>query len=125
MVRPGAILYPGKLKEVVETTGFTPGAIHIKAKGEIVVNSDKETKEIARLAFKIPDSGQVFLLHSPKTKERDKKQKSSERPDLLAKLIEAFDAGKKKSTLRGQVHQHKELPVGLAVEEFEFVDQKE
>ena len=125
MVRPGAILYPGKLKEVVETTGFTPGAIHIKAKGEIVVNSDKETKEIARLAFKIPDSGQVFLLHSPKTTERDKKQKSSERPDLLAKLIEAFDAGKKKSTLRGQVHQHKELPVGLAVEEFEFVDQKE
>ncbi len=125
MVRPGAILYPGKLKEVVETTGFTPGAIHIKAKGEIVVNSDKETKEIARLAFKIPDSGQVFLLHSPKTKERDKKQKSSERPDLLAKLIEAFDAGKKKSTLRGRVHQHKELPVGLAVEEFEFVDQKE
>ncbi len=87
MVTPGAILYPGKLKEVVETTGFTPGAIHIKAKGEIVVNSDKETKEIARLAFKIPDSGQVFLLHSPKTKERDKKQKSSERPDLLAKLL--------------------------------------
>lgn len=125
MVRPGAILYPGKLKEVVETTGFTPGAIHIKAKGEIVVNSDKDTKAIAELAFKIPDSGQVFLLHLPQSKERDKKQQSSERPDLLAKLIEAFDAGKKKSTLRGQVHQHKELPVGLALEEFEFVDKKE
>lgn len=125
MVRPGAILYPGKLKEVVETTGLTPGAIHIKAKGEIVVNSDKETKAIAELAFKIPDSGQVFLLHSPQSKERDKEQQSSEPPDLLAKLIEAFDAGKKKLTLGGQVHQHKELPVGLAVEEFEFVDKKE
>ncbi len=125
MVKPGAILYPGKLKEVVETTGFTPGAIHIKAKGEIVVNSDKETKAIAELAFKIPDSGQVFLLHSPQSKERDKKQQSSEPPNLLRKLIQAFDAGKKKTTLGGQVHQHKELPVGLAVEEFQFVDKKE
>ena len=97
----------------------------MKAKGEIVANSDKDTKAIARLAFKVPDSGQVFLLHSPQSKERDKKQQSSERPNLLPKLIEAFDAGKKKSTLRGQVLQHKELPVGLTVKEFEFVDKKE
>jgi len=125
VLKPGAMLYPGKLKEVVETTGFTPGDIHMKAKGELVINSDKDTKEIARLAFKIPESDQIFLLHSPRTKERDKKQQSSEQPDLLVKLIEAFDAGKKKSTLGGQVHQHKELPVGLAVEEFEFADKKE
>ena len=97
----------------------------MKAKGEVIVNSDKDTKEIARLTFKVPDSGQIFLLHSPQSKERDKKQQSSEQPDLLAKLIQAFDAGKKKSTLGGQVHQHKELPVGLAVEEFEFADKKE
>ena len=98
----------------------------MKAKGELIANSDKDTKEIARLAFKVPDSGQVFLLHSPKLKARDKEQQSSEQPDdLLSKLIEAFDAGNKKFTLRGQVHEHKELPVGLAVEEFEFVDKKE
>ena len=97
----------------------------MKAKGEIIANSDKDTKEIGRLSFKVPDSGQVFLLHSPQSKERDKEQQSSERPDLLAKLIEEFDAGKKKSTVRGRVHQHKELPVGLAVEELEFVDKKE
>ena len=41
-LKPGEKLYPGKLKEAVETTGFTPGDIQMKAKGEIVANSDKE-----------------------------------------------------------------------------------
>jgi len=124
VLKPGEILKPNKLREAVKKADFTPGDIHIKAKGEIVANPDKETSGIADLAFKLPDSGQIFLLVSPPPKESGKKTEPPKTPDLLPKLREVFKTGQKKFTISGQVHKHQEFPVGLSVDEF-GVEQEE
>ena len=118
VLKPGEILKLNKLREAIKKADFTPGDIHIKANGEIVANPDKETSGIAELAFKLPDSGQIFLLVSPPPKESGKKKEPPKTPDLLPKLREVFKTGQKKFTISGQVHEHQEFPVGLSVDEF-------
>ena len=118
VLKPGEILKPNKLREAVKKADFSSREIHIKASGEIVANPDKETSGIADLAFKLPDSGQIFLLVSPAPKESGKKTEQPKTPDLLPKLREVFKAGQKKFTISGQVHEHQEFPVGLSVDEF-------
>ncbi len=118
VLKPGEILKLNKLREAIKKADFTPGDIHIKANGEIVANPDKETSGIAELAFKLTDSGQIFLLVSPPPKESGKKKEPPKTPDLLPKLREVFKTGQKKFTISGQVHEHQEFPVGLSVDEF-------
>ena len=124
ILKPGEILHPEKLIEAVKKADFPTRGIRIKATGEIVANKVKEAAQIADLAFKMPDSGQIFLPVPPPPKRTDKEKEQAEKADLLPKLREAFKAGKKKFTITGQVHEHQEFPLGLSVEEFEVFQEK-
>ena len=120
IIKPGEILKLKKLRQAIKKADYTPGDIRLKAKGGIAANSDKKTSEIADLAFKIPGSGQVFLLVSPPA---EKSSKDKAQPDLLPKLREVFKVGTRKFIIIGRVHEHKEFPVGLSVQEFEVAQQ--
>ncbi len=124
ILKPGELLAPKKLREAVKKADFTAGEVRIKATGEVSPNGNKQTSEIADLVFQLPDSSQIFLLVSA-SKESAEKHQPSETTDLLHKLREALKAGKRKFIITGQVHEHKEFPIGLTVEEFEVVDEKD
>ena len=124
ILKPGEILNPVILREAVEKANFSPRDIHIKATGEIVANRVKETAQIADLAFKMPDTGQIFLPVSPPPKKVDKEKEQAEMIDLLHKLREAFKAGKKNFIISGQVKTNKENPLSLWIEEFEVIQEK-
>lgn len=120
ILKAGELLHPKRLTEAIKKADFTAGKIHIKAKGNVAPNSDKETSEIADVVFKLPDSGEIFLLVAPK--ESGKKQ-PPETPDLLPKLREVFKTGKKKFSIAGEVHERQEFLIGLTVEEFDVIDE--
>ena len=124
ILKPGEILKPVMLREAVEKANFSPRDIHIKATGEIVVVSVKDTSQVAEMAFKISDTGQIFLPVSPPPKKVDKEKEHAEKTDLLPKLREAFKAGKKNFIISGQVSDNKEYPLSLWVEEFEVTQKK-
>ena len=124
ILKPGEILNPVILREAVEKANFSPRDIHIKATGEIVANRVKETAQIADLAFKMPDTGQIFLPVSPPPKKADKEKEQAEKIDLLPKLREAFKAGKKNFSISGRVKTNKEHPLSLWVEEFKVGQKK-
>lgn len=119
ILKPGEILKPEKLREAIKKADFSAGDIRVKASGEVAANPVQETAALADLIFKIPESGQIFLLVSPPPVTSSKQKAPIEKADLLPKLREAFRSGKKKFTITGTVHEHKEFPPGLAVEEFE------
>jgi len=124
ILKPGEILNPMILREVVEKANFSPRDIHIKATGEIVVIPVKDTAQVADLAFKMPDTGQIFLPVSPPPKKADKEKEQAEKIDLLPKLREAFKAGKKNFIISGRVKTNKENSLSLLVEEFEVTQKK-
>ena len=124
ILKPGEILNPMILREAVEKANFSPRDIHIKATGEIVVIPVKDTAQVADLAFKMPDTGQIFLPVSPPPKKADKEKEQAEKIDLLPKLREAFKAGKKNFIISGRVKTNKENSLSLLVEEFEVTQKK-
>ena len=121
ILRPGEPLGPNKLREAVRKADFRAGQIHVRVKGEVFDNPDKETSTMADLALKIPDSAQILLLVSSPPGEPDAAHDVPETKDLLPGLRKAFKVGKTRFTITGRVHAHKEFPLGLTVQEFEIV----
>ncbi len=118
ILESGKPLKPEDLRAAVKKADFTAGDIRVKVTGLVVVNRDDRTKEVSELILKIPGTGQVFLLVSPAPPQKTDEQKAAA-DDLLPQLRKQFEAGKRKFTVSGLVHEHKALPLGLTVEKFE------
>ena len=98
---------------------FTPGDIHLSASGQVAANPDTTSRQFADLVFKLPDTGQAFLLVSPDLQKSGEKTKNG-----LPKLHEQVQSGKNSFTITGRVHEHKELPIGLTVVDFAVVEEQ-
>lgn len=119
VLKPKAPLRPDALREAVRKADFTPGDIHFTASGQVAANPDTTTRQFADLVFKLPDTGQTFLLVSPNLQKSGEKLKNR-----LPKLHEQVQSGKKRFTITGLVHEHKEWPLGLTVEAFAVIEEK-
>ncbi len=119
VLKPKAPLRPDTLREAVRKADFTPGDIQLTAEGHVTANPDKTTQQFADLAFKLPDTGQTFLLVAPDLKKSGEKTKNR-----LPKLHEQVQSGKNNFTITGRVHEHKEWPIGLTVEAFAVIVEK-
>ncbi len=119
VLKPKAPLRPDALREAVRKADFTPGDIHLTVSGQVAANPDTTTRQFAELVFKLPDTGQTFLLVSPDLQKSGEKTKNR-----LPKLHEQVQSGKNSFTITGRVHEHKEWPIGLTVEEFAVIEEK-
>ncbi len=119
VLKPKAPLRPDALRGAVRKADFTPGDIHLTVSGQVAANPDTTTRQFADLVFKLPDTGQTFLLVSPDLTKSGEKTKNR-----LPKLHEQVKSGKNSFTITGRVHEHKEWPIGLTVEEFAVIEEK-
>lgn len=100
---------------------FSPGAIHIKATGEVGRNQDEKTSKRADLVFKVPGTGQTFLLmdRSPQ------KPKGHTVVRTMTRLRERLQTGEKKFTISARVVEDDKDHPGLLLEQLEErVDEK-
>ncbi len=119
VLKPKAPLRPDALRGAVRKADFTPGDIHLTVSGQVAANPDTTTRQFAELVFKLPDTGQTFLLVSPDLQKSGEKTKNR-----LPKLHEQVQSSKKRFTITGLVHEHKDWPLGLTVEEFAVIEER-
>ncbi len=119
VLKPKAPLRPDALRKAVRKADFTPGDIQLTANGQVAANPDTTTRQFADLVFKLPDTGQTFLLVSPDLQKSGEKTKNR-----LLKLHEQVQSGKNSFSITGLVHEHKDRHPGLTVEAFAVIEEK-
>ena len=106
---------------------FPTRQIRAEITGEVEVNSDKETAQIADLVLNVTEVDQSFLLVeglAATTSTSPPAAKVEPLPDRLAELRTLVADGTTRLTVTGEVKEREGPPLGLTVETFEILPAK-
>ena len=113
VLKPGEPLDPQALQKAVRKADFKPEEIRLRATGNIV---EQKIGNSVELIFKLPDTGQMFLLVPPPIESGGR--------DVLAQLKDAAKSRGFTFTINGQIFESEDSGLQLMVETFEQTEKE-